>query len=286
MYHNSSKKCADLHLHTTASDGILTPLQIVMCAKAAGLSTIAITDHDCVNGIEEALEVGESMGIEVIPGIELSTLDDKKEVHILGYYIDPTCKGLTDFISQMIHARDTRAIQMVQKLNSFGVAISLDQVRKISGNEFIGRPHIARAMVEGGYIKEHAEAFTTDYIGSGGRAHVERFKISPEHAIHLIHEAGGVAVLAHPGYLSDRTALGEDDIARYVKYKLDGVEVYYGKHTLEQVDYYGEIALKYNLLMTGGSDYHGEGDYVLEGVRLDEKYVEELRYRKCSLDLK
>ncbi|MDP8227295.1 MAG: PHP domain-containing protein, partial [Candidatus Celaenobacter polaris] len=158
-----------------------------------------------------------------------------------------------------------------------GIAISLDQVHRISGNEFIGRPHIARAMLEKGYIKEHAEAFTKDYIGSGGKAYVERFKITPEHAIRLIHEAGGVSVLAHPGYLGDRTALVEDDIAWYVKYGLDGLEVFYSKHTSEQVKYYQGIAQKYHLYITGGSDFHGRQDVLLGNIMLQYKYVENMK---------
>lgn len=270
---SSSEKYADLHLHTTASDGTLTPRQMVQAAKEVGLSVIAITDHDTVSGLAEALEAGQELDIEVIPGIELSTIDSKQEVHILGYYIDTSCQNLLDVLSQMIHARDTRAVRMIEKLNELGVSITLDRVREISGNEFMGRPHIARAMIEAGYIKEHAEAFTTEYIGSGGRAYVERYKITPEQAISLIHEAGGVAVLAHPGCLGDGGVLGEEDIVRYVGFGLDGVEVYYAKHSPEQVEYYKRLALTYGLMMTGGSDFHGgEGESL--GVMLKHECVE------------
>ncbi|PKL70948.1 MAG: phosphatase [Methanomicrobiales archaeon HGW-Methanomicrobiales-1] len=271
---------ADLHLHTTASDGTLTPYQMVKFAKDAGLSAIAITDHDSTSGLEEAISAGNELEIEVIPGIELSTLDGEKEVHILGYFIDPSNIMLIDFLSKMIRARDNRTVEMVEKLNDLGVDISLDRVRDISGTPFIGRPHIARAMLEMGYIREPAEAFTPEYIGSGGRAYVERFKISPEGAIGLIHKAGGVAVLAHPGYLGDRSALGEKDIARYVGYGLDGVEVFYSKHTSKQVEYYKCAALKYGVIMTGGSDCHGWEDVRLGEVRLEKQYVETLKYYK------
>lgn len=282
MHKNSSTKYADLHLHTTASDGTLTPRQMVQSAKEVGLSAIAITDHDSVKGITEALEAGKEMDLEVIPGIELSTLNGKKEVHILGYYIDPPYKNLTEVLAQMIHARDTRAVRMVQNLNELGVDISLDRVREISGSDFIGRPHIARAMLEKGYIKEQAEAFTTDYIGSGGRAYVERFKITPDYAIQLIHEAGGVAVLAHPGYLGDRGALGEDDIVQYVGCGLDGVEVYYSRHNNEQVALYKQIAMKYNVIITGGSDSHGQLDSLLGSTRLPYQYVYALKMKNKS----
>jgi len=145
-------KYADLHLHTTASDGRFTPHKMIQLAKDAGLSAVAITDHDSVNGISEALDAGMKLNIEVIPGIELSCIEGKKEVHVLGYFIDSTCKSLNDVLSQMILARDNRAVQMVQKLNDIGIHISLDRVRELSGNEFMGRPHIAQAMIEKGYI--------------------------------------------------------------------------------------------------------------------------------------
>ncbi|MCP1716315.1 putative metal-dependent phosphoesterase TrpH [Methanocalculus alkaliphilus] len=250
-------KYADLHLHTTASDGTLTPRELVIAAKDAGLSTIAITDHDTIDGIEEACRAGREFDLEVIPGIELSTIDGKKEIHILGYFIDPTNCSLNAIIQKMIDARENRAVRMVEKLNELGIEITVERVREISGTTFIGRPHIARVMQEMGYIEEQSEAFTTEYIGSGGRAYIERFKITPADAISLIHEAGGVAVLAHPGYLGDRSTLGEEDIARYVGLGLDGVEVYYAKHTEEQVEYYKGLALTYGLMMTGGSDFHG-----------------------------
>jgi len=268
---------ADLHLHTTASDGTLTPHEVVTKAKDAGLSAIAITDHDSTSGLEEAISTGNELDIEVIPGIELSTLDGEKEVHILGYFIDPSNLSLTDILSKMIRARDNRAVAMVQKLNDLGVDISLDRVREISGSEFIGRPHIAIAMLEKGYIKEQAEAFTTEYIGSGGKAYVERFKLTPLQAIQLIKEAKGISVLAHPGFLRDRSTLNEEHIARYADHGVDGIEVYYSKHTLQQVNYYMNIALKYNLLITGGSDCHSQKDLLLGAVRLPYEYVVALK---------
>jgi len=268
---------ADLHLHTTASDGTLTPYQMVKFAKETGISAIAITDHDSTSGLEEAISAGNDLGIEVIPGIELSTLDGEKEVHILGYFIDPSNISLTDLLSKMIRARDNRAVAMVQKLNDLGVDISLERVRELSGSEFIGRPHIARAMLEKGHIKEQAEAFTTEYIGRGGRAYVERFKLTPLQAIQLIKGAQGISVLAHPGFLGDRSTLDEKHIARYADYGVDGMEVYYSKHTLQQVNYYLNIALKYNLLITGGSDCHGQKDLLFGVVRLPYKYVEALK---------
>jgi predicted metal-dependent phosphoesterase TrpH len=268
---------ADLHLHTTASDGTLSPTQMVKSAKATGLSVIAITDHDSVSGIAEARQAGKELDLEVIPGIELSALDGEKEVHILGYFIDPSSKNLVQTLSTIIRARDNRAIMMVQKLNDLGIGISLERVHEISGNDFIGRPHIAMAMMEIGYIKEQAEAFTSEYIGSGGRAYVERFKLTPQQAITLIKEAHGLSVLAHPGYLGDRSTLDETCITHYAEYGLDGIEVYYSKHTLQQVNYYLKIAKKNKLLITGGSDCHGQNDLLLGVIRLPYRYVDALK---------
>lgn len=259
---------ADLHLHTTASDGALAPSQVVKNAKDLGFRCIAITDHDSTEGIDEALHAGKQLGIEVIPGIELSTIDGKREIHILGYFIDQTNQRLQTVLAEMISTRQNRSKQMVEKLKLMGVDISLVRVKEISGGPFIGRPHIARAMLEKGYIKDIKEAFSKEYIGRGGKAYVERYEIRPQEAIALIQEASGVAVLAHPGYLSDGTSLNEEDIAHYVSNGVKGLEVYYSRHTLQQVYCYKNIAHKYNLIITGGSDCHGGEDLIMGCVRL------------------
>jgi adenylyl-sulfate kinase len=270
---------ADLHLHTTASDGTLTPTEVVQNAQDYGFGTIAITDHDSICGIEEAVKAGNSLGIEVIPGIELSALEGKKEIHILGYFIDPTSTSLHEILSKLINARKNRARKMIGKLNDLGIDISIARVREIAGGPFFGRPHIAIAMQEKGYIKEISDAFTTDFIGRGGRAYVERFKLTPPQAIELIQKAKGIPVLAHPGYLSDRTSLNDEDIVRYTAMGIEGVEVYYSKHTLHQIEYYKKIALNYNLQVTGGSDCHGQKELLIGSVNLPYEYVEELK--KC-----
>ena len=269
---------ADLHLHSTASDGVLKPAELVGKAKKLGFSAIALTDHDTVSGIAEAEAAGEALGIEVIAGIELSAIDNRVqgevEVHILGYFIDPEHKKLLKVLKLINKSRTDRAVIMVKKLNEIGISIALDRVLTLAEGESLGRPHIARTMVEAGYISDVKEAFSKDYIGRGGRAYVERYKISPHDAIKLIIEAGGVPVLAHPGYLSDRTALTEYNIIPYIESGLKGIEVFYSQHTLQQVSYYREIALKYGLLVTGGSDYHGDGLFGM--VKLPDQYVEAL----------
>jgi len=270
---------ADLHLHTTASDGSFRPAEVVALAEGKGFAVISITDHDTVDGLEEALQEGQKRGIEVIPGIELSTLYGDLEVHILGYYIDREDKQLRSLLRRFIESRKTRAFKMIEKLNEMGIDITAERVKELAGSEFVGRPHIAKAMVEKGYISEVSEAFTEDYIGRGGRAYVERFKLSPEEAIGLILDIGGVPVLAHPGYLSSGESLDDGMIGRFVESGLKGIEVFYSKHTEKQTQYYMDIAKRYRLLVTGGSDCHGHnGDGILMGtIKLSCGYVKALK---------
>jgi bifunctional enzyme CysN/CysC len=273
---------ADLHLHTTASDGTFEPGLAVKNAKAAGLTAIAITDHDTVSGLKDAVRAGAKLGMEVIPGIELSALDGEKEIHILGYFIDPANPQLTDLIAKLEQSRENRAIEMVKKLNGIGVDISIDRVKELAGGDVIGRPHIARAMQEKGMIHEIKEAFSSEYIGRSGKAYVERYELTPKAAIRIIQEAGGIAVLAHPGYLSDRSSILEETIQKYIPCGLQGIEVYYSCHTLSQINTYLDIAHKYNLLITGGSDNHGAQAPMLGCVRLPYNYLKALQKAKCQ----
>ena len=268
---------ADLHLHTTASDGTIAPSLTVKSAKAAGFSTIAITDHDTINGLEEAFKAGNELNVEVIPGIELSALDGENEIHILGYYIDLNNPNLIDLTAELEHHRTNRAVEMVLKLNGMGMDISIDRVRELADGDVIGRPHIARAMKEKGIIRDIKEAFSSEYIGRGGKAYVERYELTPSAAIEIIKGAGGIPVLAHPGYLSDRSSIFEETIQKYITCGLQGIEVYYSSHTLSQINYYLDIALKNNMLITGGSDSHGSKEPILGSVRLPYKFVRALK---------
>jgi len=272
---------ADLHLHSTESDGQLTPTELVEKAKVLGFKAIALTDHDTISGLSEAQVAGAGVNLEVIAGIELSAIDTRErgevEVHVLGYYINYQDMTLQKVLKQIKHSRQNRAINMVKKLNDLNILISIENVEALAGSGTIGRPHIARAMEEAGYIKEIKEAFTKKYIGRGGLAYVERFKISPQEAIQLISDAGGLAVLAHPGFLSDQTALGEKEIKDYIDFGLAGLEVYYSKHKQDQLKYYEDIVKKYDLLITGGSDCHGGADSLIGSVKLPYGYVEILK---------
>ena len=275
---------ADLHLHTTASDGNYAPAEVVKLAKNKGYTAIAITDHDTTNGITEALFAGEKFDVEVIPGIELSTLQSDREIHLIGYYPDPENAQLQEMLSKMIETRNKRAVEMVEKLNNNSVNISLIRVKEIAGSQFIGRPHIALALKEKGYINEIAEAFTEAFIGRGGLGYVERFKISPAEGINILKQAGAIPVLAHPGFLSQGPPLLEDEILPLIDSGLCGIEVFYSKHTQEQVGYYKRLAEEKDLLITGGSDCHGQQGAVnsLGSIRLPYRYVEALKESRIN----
>ncbi len=272
-------KYADLHLHSAASDGSDPPAEVIRRAHAAGFAAVALADHDTMDGVSEAAAEAERLGVEFIPAVEYSTLDGEREIHMLGYGLDPSDPGLRKELARLRSGRLDRARLMVERLNELGVHISWQRVQEIAGDENVGRPHIARAMLEAGYIKEIKDAFTEDYIGNGGRAYVERVKISPEEAIAQIRAAGGVAVLAHPGrFRSDDDTIDDATIHRYIEAGLQGIEVFYSRHTSAMVAHYSAMADRFGLLKTGGSDDHGKnGEPLLGRVRLPYSYVERLR---------
>lgn len=256
----------DMHVHTTASDGLLTPTEVVREASRHQLTAIAITDHDTTGGIEEALGAGSALRLEVVPGVELSTIHQDREVHILGYFIDWNDSRLQQVLSRIVNSRYNRAVKMVDKLRSLGVDISFERVKVLAQGRVISRPHIARAMLEKGYISDIKEAFTADYIAEDGRAYVPRYKISPAEAIDLIRSARGVAVIAHPGL----EKIDDSEIQELKRHGLQGVEVFHSEHSREQQQYYYEIAQRQQLLITGGSDFHGDRDErrVLGAIRV------------------
>jgi len=274
-------KYADLHIHSTASDGRLSPAAVVELAREKGFACIALADHDTVAGVEEALAAGAAAGVEVVPAVELSTLYDGGEVHILGYFIDWRAGALLDKLGEIVKARADRARRMVEKLRGLGLDIEWEEVRAAAGSLYVGRPHIARVLLAEGYISSLEEAFTDKFIGRGGPAYVERYEISPQEAIALVRQNGGVAVLAHPGFYKnkERTRLGEEDIRLFLDAGLQGLEVYHTKHTAEDVEYYLQLARKYGLAVTGGSDCHGgnTGAVLMGKIKLDYGYVNLLR---------
>ncbi len=248
------ERYADLQLHSSASDGSDPPSEVVRRAARMGFAAMALTDHDTMAGIPEALEASISEGILLIPACELSTLDEnERQIDILAYGVQPDDVSFTDLLTTIRSGRLGRAFLMVQKLNELGYSVSWDRVQEIAGSENVGRPHVARVMVEAGIVPDVKAAFTPEFILDGGRCYVQRVKISPEDAIRQIHDAGGVAVAAHPG----RTGLTEPELKQLADAGLDGIEVYYPRHSSSETDVFLALARSLNLLITGGSDDHG-----------------------------
>lgn len=265
---------ADLHIHTTASDGLMSPEEVVRWASVKRLTAIGITDHDTVKGISPAEKAAAKYGIEVIPGIELSTTFENEEIHILGYYIDYKARWFIDTLIKLQKSRYERAGKMVGKLNDMGIDITLDKVKEIADEGAMGRPHIARAMIDSGYISNIKEAFT-EYIGKDRPAYVERYKLSTGEAIDIIKKLGGVSVLAHPGLLQNKSNLG-----RIIALGINGIEVYHSKHDEDTVKSILAVAHSRNLLITGGSDCHGikvNNEPILGNCSIDYKYVKMLK---------
>jgi predicted metal-dependent phosphoesterase TrpH len=243
----------DLHIHTTASDGRFTPEEIVHQASEAGLAYIAICDHDSMEGIRPAQEAARNYpGLTVIGGVEINTYIPSDELHILGYFCDYSNTDLISTLERLRNSRVERAKKMISKLRSMGVRIDFERVQELAGEGSIGRPHVAEALLERGYINNFREAFIK-YIGRGGPAYVEREKITPVEAIQLVLRTGGVPVLAHP-YTSEGC---ENTVSELQAAGLLGLEVYYNGYTPEQVQELLYLAEKYKLTPTGGSDYHG-----------------------------
>ncbi len=259
----------DLHAHTTASDGLLTPAALVAEARARSVGLLAVCDHDTTGGVDPALEAGRATGVEIWPGVELSCDVEAGEVHMLGYFVDHGRDWFQALLARLRDGRADRAARMVQRLAALGAPINFRRVQELADGGAIGRPHVARALAEAGHVRDVAEAFER-FIGRYGPAYVERLKMTPVQAVEVIRAAGGLAVLAHPGW-------GEHDamIPELVASGLDGIEVYYPDHTPAQVEHYLAVAARHSLLITGGTDFHGGslatrvplgGQYVPEGV--------------------
>ncbi len=232
----------------------MSPSRVVRVARDIGLAAVAIADHDTSAGVEEALEVGERLGVEVVPALEINTDLGDREIHILGYLVWPLPARLSSLLGRMRAAREGRIDEMVRRLKICGVDISAARVREIAGKGVIGRPHVARAMVEAGKARSVEEAFEA-YLDIGRPCYVERYKITPQEAVREIALAGGVPVLAHPG-----SAKRDDLIPELVRVGLKGIEVYHPDHDPVTVKRYLGLAAREGLIITGGSDSHGEDD--------------------------
>lgn len=246
---NSKSLRVDLHTHSTASDGELTPAELVQLAIERGLDVIALTDHDSCDGVDAILDAARGTSLEVIPGVELSADVPQTEVHILGYWMDWHNAHFQTMLTKFRDGRYGRAEKMTKKLAALGAPISFERVKEIAGDAAIGRPHIAQALLEAGHVSTLPEAFDK-YIGRNGPAYVERFRLTPEDAVTLILQAGGVPVLAHPRDVTHW-------IKPLVKVGLIGLEVYYGMYDDTTRADLARWARQYGLVATGGSDFHG-----------------------------
>ncbi len=261
----------DLHVHTTASDGLLSPTAIISKANENRINTIAIADHDTIDGIPEGMVAANEKGVNLIPALEISAKHDK-QIHMLGYFVDYTNLKFQNFVNKLKNSRDDRNQKMLKKLEKFGFEITIEEL-KASAEGNIGRPHIADIMVKKGYVSTFKEAFER-YIGNDKSCYVSKERPSIKKAIEIIKKYKGVPVLAHPKY----TFLRNEDLDTFISYLadvgLEGLEVYYSKHSKEEQEEYLKLAEKYSLIPTAGSDYHRNGDVF--GMDLKEDYLDRL----------
>lgn len=246
----------DLHLHTRASDGRLTPTELIQLVVKQGLKTVSITDHDSTEGLAEAYEAAKEFPhLRIIPGIEMSADLPGNEVHVLGYFLDYHDVEFQATLTEFRRGRVDRARIMVEKLDTLGMHVEWEQVQRFAGDGSVGRPHIALALVEAGYFEEPKEAFE-EYLGNDGLAYYDRPKLNPIESVEMIKRVGGVPVLAHPTFMNDM----ESGIIELMKVGLVGMEVYYAQYDDDTVRHLARLAKEYDLIPCGGSDYHGLGN--------------------------
>ena len=246
----------DLHLHTLASDGRLTPTELIQLVVKQGLKTVSITDHDSTEGLAEAYEAAKEFPhLRIIPGIEMSADLPGNEVHVLGYFLDYHDVEFQATLTEFRRGRVDRAQIMVEKLDALGMHVEWEQVQRFAGDGSVGRPHIALALVEAGYFEEPKEAFE-EYLGNDGLAYYDRPKLNPIESVEMIKRVGGVPVLAHPTFMNDM----ENGIVELMKVGLVGMEVYYAQYDDDTVRHLARLAKEYDLIPCGGSDYHGLGN--------------------------
>jgi hypothetical protein len=249
----AEERYVDLHMHSTASDGALPPREVVAAAHRAGLTAIALTDHDTIDGLAEAEAAGRVLGVRVVPGIELSAVDDGDEIHVLGLHLAQP-GPLATTLAELRETRRERAKATVAILNSLGVPVTLDAVYLAAGDGAVGRPHIARALIAGGWARDFRDAFDR-WLGTGKPACVEKRTVTFAEAARLIHESGGIAIYAHPGGRVTRS-----ELAARTAEGLDGLEVRHPSHTVDEIARLGALADELALVPSGGSDWHGAAD--------------------------
>lgn len=260
----------DLHSHSTASDGVLSPQDLLALAKGSGVFVLALTDHDTLEGLHEAMAEAARVGVQFVPGVEITAHVEDLEVHILGHFIDPDDDRLAEFLTSSRRDRIERVHRMIDKLWALGLPLDAEEVLNLAPGHSVGRPHVAQAMIRRGYVVSLKDAFDR-YLTSGKPGYVERSKIPAAMAIGAIKAAGGTASLAHPG------DYGRDEIIPFlVQHGLDGLEVYHPEHDTESLFRYERKRLEYGLLAVGGSDYHGTGG--LRSIGLGRPALPEARF--------
>ena len=264
----SNEAFVDLHAHSTASDGSRSPADVVREAKRIGLSAIALTDHDTLDGIAEAVAAGLELGVRIVPGIELSAVEGESETHILGLHLSDT-RTMESELLGLRDMRRARAARIVQRLNDLGVRIGLEAVLEQAAGGAVGRPHVARAMIAEGWAVDFRDAFDR-YLGNGRPAYVSKERLAVTDAIGLIHRAGGLAVLAHPAHSGTR-----ERIAGFVAQGMDGVEVRHPSHSADDIARLSALVDHFSLVPSGGSDWHGaaEGARVLGMMRVPAEWL-------------
>jgi len=290
----------DLHCHSTASDGRLTPAQLVERAKTVGLRALALTDHDTVAGVSSFQAAARATGLEAIAGVEVSADYEKGTMHIVGLYVDAQSQSFRAFLKHLADGRKVRNPQIVEQLNNLGMAISMGEVEQEANQnaadaqeglveKSIGRPHIAAVMIKRGYVKTKQEAFER-FLAKGKPAYISRFSAAPDECIKQIHTAGGLAILAHPSYLNAADDTEMTEIIGELKGNgLDGIEVFYSTHSRNQTALCLHLAEKFDLLQSGGSDFHGEpgrggtsvelGSGINNSVSVDYAVLEKIKAR-------
>jgi len=246
----------DFHLHSTASDGVHTPTWVMETAAANGVRLLSLTDHDSTEGLAEARAAADRLGLQLVPGMELSVDLGKADVHLLGYGFNIHAKPLQDFLAWQREGRLGRTRKIVEILREHGMPIRIERVLEIAGDATVGRPHVARALLEEGHVASVQEAFDL-WLGNGKPADVDRPKLDPPDAINVVHENGGVVFIAHPTYMGDDYV---DAIAKLREWGADGIETYYKHYPPEVVERHATLAAKLDMAASGGSDYHGLGN--------------------------
>lgn len=274
----------DLHTHTRESDGTLSIRELLEKAKNIGLSGVAITDHDTMEGIPKAIEIAKKIGIEFIPGIEFSCSFNGDEIHILGFYLEENIE-LQKKLDELKIAREKRNEKIVKKLQNLGLKIDLEEVIAEATGTIVSRAHICNVMLKKGYAYTKGEVFK-QYLGSKGVAYAEKENSNPFEIVKLIKKSKGVAILAHPGLINESKEKVEKLIDLLKESGLDGIEAIYSSYSEKEVAYYKDLAERKNLIISGGSDYHGENRVEVElgQVYLNEKEME--RVRKCKEETK